>query len=112
MWCQWWAPSNPTKWAWNRVRETVASPPDRQGGHSLAPSTKLSSEPNNEATASPMLWSQPQKSPSQAPTEVGNPRQPHFHHSHRAEDNDEENGSNNIDSRTPEAAIENDAQRS
>ncbi|KAF3511198.1 hypothetical protein F2Q69_00002530 [Brassica cretica] len=28
------------------------------------------------------------------------------------EDNDEENGSNNIDSRTPEAAIENDAQRS
>lgn len=95
------SPSNPTKWVWNRVREAAASPPDRQGCHSLAPSTKLSSQPDNEATASPTLWSQPQKSPSQAPTEVGNP-----------EDNDEENGYNNRYSRTPEAAIDNDAQRS
>nr|VDC98740.1 unnamed protein product [Brassica oleracea] len=65
--------SNPTK----RARNT-ASPPEQehQGDHSPAPSAELPSQADVEGTTGLAHPSEPQKSPTQAPSEAENPLQP------------------------------------
>ncbi|KAL0723787.1 hypothetical protein Bca4012_038386 [Brassica carinata] len=70
-----------------------------------------------EGTPSGALLNQPQRSPIQAPNEAENPLQTPVSDtstkspSRRVDDNDEEIGSNNRDSRPSEATIDNDVQR-
>ncbi|KAG2312921.1 hypothetical protein Bca4012_027522 [Brassica carinata] len=92
------------------------------GESSSNPTKRARNRADREGTSSPALPSQPQKSTTHAPSEAENPLQPPVTSlsvsgsstkspSHRVDNEDEEIGSNNRDSHSPEAAIGNDAQR-
>ncbi|KAG2324020.1 hypothetical protein Bca52824_006748 [Brassica carinata] len=78
---------------------------------------RFSTGTSSEGTPSGALLNQPQRSPIQAPNEAENPLQTPVSDtstkspSRRVDDNDEEIGSNNRDSRPSEATIDNDVQR-
>ncbi|KAG2304097.1 hypothetical protein Bca52824_032748 [Brassica carinata] len=109
--------SDPTK----RARNTT-SPPEHQRNPSPAPSAEFPSQADSEGTPRPVNLSLPQKSPTQAPSEADNPLQPPITSLsvlgsstksplHREDDHNEEIGPNNRDSKEPEAAIDNNTQR-
>ncbi|KAG5383185.1 hypothetical protein IGI04_034655 [Brassica rapa subsp. trilocularis] len=91
--------SNPTK------RRRTASSPEQHSDpdHSPAPSAELLSQDDREGTPSPSFPIEPQKAPTQTPSEAENPLQAPITSNNREDPNRE--------SHSPEAAINNEAQR-
>ncbi|KAH0877770.1 hypothetical protein HID58_065164 [Brassica napus] len=91
--------SNPTK------RRRTASSPEQHSDpdHSPAPSAELLSQDDREGTPSPSFPIEPQKAPTQTPSEAENPLQDPITSNNREDPNRE--------SHSPEAAINNEAQR-
>ncbi|KAH0879581.1 hypothetical protein HID58_066975, partial [Brassica napus] len=91
--------SNPTK------RRRTASSPEQHSDpdHSPAPSAELLSQDDREGTPSPSFPIEPQKAPTQTPSEAENPLQAPITSNNRKDPNRE--------SHSPEAAINNEAQR-
>ncbi|KAH0871936.1 hypothetical protein HID58_069298 [Brassica napus] len=91
--------SNPTK----RRRTASSAEQHSDPDHSPAPSAELLSQDDREGTPSPSFPIEPQKAPTQTPSEAENPLQAPITSNNREDPNRE--------SHSPEAAINNEAQR-